>query len=484
LSKNAIQRAADMPPPVKVGGTPPSSGLAVDYAPPATGLALDAPDNMALTTAIVASTASPLARINATWDDVGNMDVERYAIQFSADSNFPVDETLTVYSQSSSVSMDGFPQNRLYYVRVAAVTRGGQGPWSSMSPLVTGQNRITTAIDLSPAAQPSGLAGSWIGTGDLLITWTNPANANFLEVELKIYTASGGVLLRTENRQGGSFLYQVHLNLYDTGGAGDFSLYIEARSRTYSNVLNNTSPPTLSTTKPAPTTPSSVAHSWSGETDHAGVAPADWVLTWTRSDSAARYRVTIDSVAYLVSGQADQFAYPLALNRSQHSGTPDPILSYAIVALDAFGQASSAVSGTATNEDPPAPSITLTQGAVGGLYATIAGTLASDFVAYEIVWKRDGTTVATVESAAANQSYEQQGTGDDGYHSWTAVVRQKDAFGQYSQTTTSSAVAFEAMTLAGLRSSAAYTDSNGNSAATLAALKDGTTTSGGVSYNP
>jgi hypothetical protein len=404
MPKTRAQLVINAKPAIDVGSPADSPSVVIDFAPPALPQPL-APSNLQLTSGTEFSTASLSARVTATWDAPPGVQPRSYIAQISESNTFPAIGTLTLSTRGDERSVDfgGQRPGITQYVRVAAVAQT-QGAY-------TAAVSIAAALDTTPAAQPTGLAASWVGTGDLLITWLNPSNLNFLEVELKIYTASGGVLLRTENRQGGSFLYQVHLNLYDTGGAGDFSLYIEARSRTYSNVLNTTSPPTLSTTKPAPATPSSVAHSWSGEADHAGVAPADWVLTWTRSDTAARYRVTIDSVAYLVSGQADQFAYPLALNRSQHSGTPDPILSYAIVALDAFGQASTAVSGTATNEDPPAPTITITQGAMGGLYATIGGTLASDFVAYEIVWKRDGTTVATVESAAANQRYEQQGKG-------------------------------------------------------------------------
>jgi hypothetical protein len=78
---------------------------------------------------------------------------------------------------------------------------------------------------------------------------------------------------------------------------------------------------------------------------------------------------------------------------------------------------------------------------------------------------------------------------DSGAHSWTVVVRQKDLFGQYSSTTTSSAVTVDALTIDYLRGSLAYADSIGStftppSGGTLAQLKDGVTTGGGPAYNP
>ena len=67
-------------------------------------------------------------------------------------------------------------------------------------------------------------------------------------------------------------------------------------------------------------------------------------------------------------------------------------------------------------------------------------------------------------------------------HSWTCTVRQKDAFGQYSTATASGAVVLDAITIGSLRSGAVYRDDLGTAAATLDALKDAETASGGITY--
>jgi hypothetical protein len=149
-----------------------------------------------------------------------------------------------------------------------------------------------------------------------------------------------------------------------------------------------------------------------------------------------------------------------------------------------LGQNSTAASGTATNAAPPTPTVTLTAGAVAGITATAGGTKAADFAAYEYLVKRNSTTVITVESPAQSFTYDMSAAADAGFHSWTVLVRQKDAFGQYSGTVTSSAVAFEALTISYLREGVAYVDSIATATATLkTAMTDGVVASGGVSYS-
>jgi hypothetical protein len=126
---------------------------------------------------------------------------------------------------------------------------------------------------------------------------------------------------------------------------------------------------------------------------------------------------------------------------------------------------------------------TLTTGAVSGLFATVTSTPPADFWRYEFVFKRDGTTVATVFSAGSTYHYEMLGAGDTGFHSWTVVVRQEDLFAQFSATHTPSAVAFEGLTLTYLRDDIVYSDSIATAAATLkTAMADDVRNSGGVSY--
>jgi hypothetical protein len=267
------------------------------------------------------------------------------------------------------------------------------------------------------------------------------------------------------------------MNSADTAGSPDSSLYVELQSRTFSNVLS-TKVNTGLVTKAAPATPTGFTQTWSGDT---GTAGADWTLSWTPAADASYMRVQIDGVQHYVAGSAGNFNYSLALNTNEHAAVPDPVLVYALYANDSFQQPSIGVTATATNAAPPAPTATLTAG-FSILIATVTSAPSADFSAFEYVWKRDGTTVRTLESAAREQQYELSAAADDGYHSWTVVIRQKDAFGQFSSTVTPSAVAFEALTLAGLRSMVTYSDSTGNTSAALISLRDGVTTSGGVSY--
>lgn len=470
MPKTRLQKKIDMRPAVKGGGGPASAAVAVDIAPPAPP-SIDAPDNLSLATTIGSSTAAPTAIISATWDAPPGVAVQGYVVQASTSSAFPAASTLTLNTIARSVAIEGLRPGVLYYVRVAARGQGWQGTWGDTA-------SITSATDTVAASDPTSVSATWIGVGDLLITWTNPTEANFKDVQVVIRAASGGTIYRTTYSAAGRFLYPLAWNYADTSGVGDFSLYVELKSRTFSNVLSSGVNTGL-VTKAAPATPTGLAHSWTGDTGTAGSA---WTITWTRAEDAYRYRLAIDSVNRQLSGNADTYTYTNDTNRSEHAGTPDPVLSYSLVAVDGFGQVSTAATGTATNAAPTTPTATLTQGAVSGLYATVTSTPVADFWRYEYVFKRDGSTVATVYSAASSYRYEQQGAGDDGYHSWTVVIRQEDLFAQFSSTVTPAAVAFEALTLTGLRAQAAYTDSDGNTAVTLAVLKDGITATGGVGY--
>lgn len=470
------------------GGAPTGANITDDVAaPPA--ITVGAPENVTLTSEVIYASAAPQAYIQIAWEPPptpSGLRPDRYTIQVSTNSTFTASGTITVSVAPENADVpvtriDGLPPGVLHYVRLRAIVSGFPGDWTSMSPLVTGVNRITTAQDLSAAAQPTSLAGTWIGTGDLLLTWTNPTSANVKEVEIKIYASSGGTLLRTINTAAGRFLYTAAMNLQDTSGVGDPSLFIEARSRTFSNVLNNTSPPTLTTTKARPSVPT-VAHSWSGETDHNGTAAADLTFTLTLSADTAKCTLSLNSqTARDIYGTV--YTYPYARNVADNAAPGDPTLTYAITAVDGLGQtSSSAASGTATNEDPPTPTASLAGGATSIIVATIGGTQASDFAAYEVVWKRDGTTVATREGPHAVQHYELSAAADAGVHDWTVVVRQKDRFNQYSNTVTSSTLSFDGWTIAKFREGTSYRDNLGTAAATLDALKDDNKASGGITY--
>lgn len=440
-----------------------------DFAPPAPK-SIPTPEGLVLDSFIGRSSAAPTAYITAAWDRPFGTIPQEYAVQVSISSAFPNGTTQTFATRTESATLDGLKPATTYYVRVAAIYRSIQSDWSDAV-------SETTPSDTTPAGQPAGLAGVWIGTGDLLLTWANPADDNFKDAEIRIFAASGGTLLRTVYSATQRFLYTAAMNLQDTAGVGDPSLYVVARSRTFANVTNTTSPPDLTTTKSAPSAPT-LSQSWNGDT---GTAGADLKLSWTAISDATYYLLQLNGLT-AQRIPATVYTYTLAHNISDNGGNGDPSLTYSLKAIDGLGQQSTAVTGTATNAAPATPTATLTQGVVSGLLASVTSTPPADFWRYEYVIKRDGSTVATILSAASSIRYEQQGAGDDGYHSWTVVVRQEDLFAQFSGTATPSAVAFEALTLTGLRAQAAYTDSVGNSTGTLAVLKDGITTSGGVSY--
>jgi hypothetical protein len=467
--KNQPAYRIDFDIPIKFGSV--STNATDDFAP-GVNPTIGAPENLALTTGIAYSSAAPTAYINATWDKPQDATPSFYVIQISTDNTFA---TVTIQQQAplNSAHIESLLPGTLYYVRVQAFAGGISGAWSATA-------SITTATDTAPAGVPTSPAATWVGYGDLLITWVNPTSANFKDVKIVIRASSGGTIYRTWYSSAQHWLYTFAMNSSDTAGAPDSSLYVEMQSRTFSNVLSSTVNTGL-VTKAAPATPTGVTQTWSGDTANNGTASADWTITWTPASDASYMRLQIDGVQHYIAGSAGNYHYSLALNTNEHSGTPDPVLSYSLFANDSFQQASTAVSGTATNQNPSTPTATLTAG-FSILIATVTTAPVADFAAFEYVWKRDGTIVRTLESAAREQQYELSGASDDGYHSWTVVVRQKDAFGQFSLATTPTAVAFEALTLAGLRGQAKYTDSNGATEAVLAVLKDGVTTSGGVVY--
>jgi hypothetical protein len=442
-----------------------------DFVPPAIK-SIPPPENLVLDSFVGRSSAAPTTYITAVWDRPFGSNPQSYVIQISLSNTFPAATTATYTAVTESATLEGLKPNTLYYVRVAAVYRSIQSGWSDIV-------SETTPLDTTAAAQPTSLAGAWIGAGDLLLTWVNPIDDNFKDVEIRIYASNGGTLYRTIFSAAGRFLYTTAMNLTDTAGVGDPSLYVLARSRTFSNVTNNTAVPSLTTTKPAPTAPT-LAHSWTGDT---GAAGADLKFTWTAIADAAVYTLALNGGTAQRHG-ANVYTYTYAHNVADNGATGDPSITYSLRAIDGLGQQSTAVSGTATNAAPAAPTATLEQGAVSGVHATVTTSAPpADFWRHEFVFKRDGSTVATVFSTGATARYEMQGASDVGYHSWTVVIRQQDLFAQFSSTVTPAAVAFEGLTLAGLRAGALYSDNLGTAAATLkTALADNVTTSGGQAY--
>lgn len=346
-----------------------SSVIILPPAPPAIG----APYSLSLSTAIERNAVTPTAQIGATWLPPPGTNPAAYVVQWSTNSGFTQPGTGGAETQGTSATISGLIPNTLYYVRVAGIVSGVQGEWSATA-------SITTAADTTAPSPVTSPAGTFAGGGDLVVSWVNPTSANFRDVEVVIKASSGGATLATLFKGTSPLVWTVAENLAATSGAGDPTLYVELRAR-----------------------------SWGG-------------------------------------------IFSTSVN-----------------------------TGTITKSAPSAPSVTLT-GAFSLLVAQVTSAPESSFSVFEYVWKRDGATQRTLESPQREQTYELGASGDEGSHSWTVTVRQKDAFGQYSSGTTSSAVVLDTITIAYLRAGLIYTDSVGNSTASLAVLKDDVKDAGGVSY--
>jgi hypothetical protein len=447
----------------------PSADVDDTPAPPAMG-PIPAPTDLTLGTVLSRSSASPTAIVNAVWEaPLGHDNSTRnttltYLIQWSVDSAFPTDLTSGQAAYQASAAIDGLTTDTLYYFGVAAVYSTVQSPYSTSA-------SITTATDTVPPGPVTGAAASFVGGGDLIVTWTIPTSTNFKDTEVRIYASNGGTLLATLYSATSTLLWSAAQNLAATGGVGDPTLYLDIRARSWNNIYSTSV--NLSPTKAAPTAPTVTVDFTGVDAVYTITAPTDAAyLSFVADTGVTARRIPISA----------RYVYPFDQNRVDHSGTPDPSLAYSFTAVDGLNQASTATSGTATNAAPSAPTVTLI-GGFSQLVCSVTSAPAADFLMYEYQWLRDGGVVLTLESAGAEQQYATGGSaGDEGTHSWTAKVRQKDAFAQYSTVTTSSAVVLDTLTISYLRAGLIFTDSVGNSVATLAVLKDDVKTGSAVSY--
>jgi hypothetical protein len=442
-----------------------SSGDGAGFTAPPVPPAVPAPGTPTLATSLVYSAVTPAARIDASWSSgLEAFDLEYYVLQISTDSTFATDvEVYATAPNQQSISIDNRRVATTYYVRVRTIVGATPSEWGASA-------SITTPVDTTPPSPVTGAAASFIGTGDLVVSWTPPTSTNFKDVEAKIYASNGGALLATLYSAVPSLVWTTAQNLAATSQVGDPTVYVELRARSWGAVFSTIV--AVSATKAAPTAPTVTV-------DFTGV---DAVYTLTPPTDAAYLSFVADTaVTARRIAPAGRYVYPFDQNRLDHAGTPDPSLAYSFTAVDGLNQASTATSGTATNAAPSAPTVTLI-GGFSQLVCSVTSAPATDFAAYEYVWKRDGATVLTLESAGAEQQYATGAAGDEGTHSWTCTVRQKDAFAQYSAATASSAVVLDTLTISYLRAGLIYTDSISTTLSALAVLKDDVKASGGISY--
>lgn len=425
------------------------------------------PESLQLDSNVIGRAAqTALARCVVSWRPGGGLVAQSYLVEVATDSGFTA-VILRTTKVETSATLD-LPVGTTVYVRVYAQSNVGQ---SRASNVIT----FTTATDTTSAAQPTSFSASFIGAGDLVLTWTNPTSENFRDVEVRIWeSASKVTLYHTGYESSPPYTWTAAQNRAAGSGTPDPSVYIELRSRTWAGVLNSTAAPSATATKSVPGNVAGLA------TDFTGV---DLIVTWTTAVDAASYRLTLDGVARTVIG--GRYVLTFDANRQEHSGTADPVISVSLVAVDALDQVSAvAATATATNAAPSAPaSVTLTTG-FSSFMAVVAATEPADFASYR--WR-----IIQTSPSAADITYDSQSTlqtravaTNATYQVGCKVI---DLFGQLSSETLSSTSALDALTLADLRTDLFYADSDSNTftppaSGTLAVLKDNVTGSGGVTY--
>lgn len=470
--KNRFLRSVDLPPSGGGGGAGPPDVSTASVAPPPTP-EFGPPQNLQLTTAIERRSSASTASITATYDPPFGVAPQRYVVQWASDSGFA-----TVLgaqeAEGESTTFGGLAPNTPIHVHAAAIVAGTLGPWSDTV-------SIPTAQDLLAPDPPSGQAATFVNAGDLVVTWTESPSPNYRDTEIAIYSdAAKTVEYARLYDATGRRVWRAAENLAATSQVGDPSVYVELRSRSWAGVFSTAVSATA--TKAKPNTPTGLTTSWAGDTGSAG---PDCRIEINAATDAASWIFTIDGKAYARS--VPYLVYSLDMNRVDHAGTPDHALSITVDAIDALKQTNTiGASTTATNAPPAAPTVELTDGTTV-LVARVTSAPPPDFLAFEYVWTRDVTVVRTQETTSAELHYAIETLADSGVHSWTVTVRVKDVFGRYSTATVSSAVTHDGFTTAQLRSELIYSDSIGSTftppnSGQLAALKDGNTTSGGVTY--
>lgn len=341
-----------------------------DNAPPALPT-IPTPTDLALATAVARSAVTPTALISATWEGPLTVQAQRYAVQWSTDNTFPDDETSGADAVQESATIDHLKPGTTYYVRVAAIYRNVQSPWSDTA-------SITTATDTTPPDPITGLALD-MSTGDLVITWTNPTNANFKDVQIDLYDLAGSVLRKTVYSNTGRFVWRAADNLATSGTTTKYAVQVKVRARSYSNVYSSTVSGTV--TKAAPTAPAGVSIS--------GILSTLTVsITGTKPVDVVKYKLRLN-----VDGFDTNFFYATSQD-SVINAEDTGLYEVGVKALDAFDQESSeTVSGTVSLDF-----LTIDKLRAGATYKDSAGT-------FDLSSLKDGTTASGGVTYASSTSW-------------------------------------------------------------------------------
>ena len=204
----------------------------------------------------------------------------------------------------------------------------------------------------------------------------------------------------------------------------------------------------------------------------------DLIISWPAAVGANNYRLTLNGTrTYEVPNRT--YTYTFAENVAQNT-TPDPTISYSIVAVDAFAQTSASPrTGTATNGAPAAPSAVSVTGYFSTMAIVVTATEPEDFLyyRYRVIQTNPSAANVTFNSTTALRVYS-----IDTAATYQVGVRVVDAFNQTSSETLSAAVVIDTLTLEDLREDAKYSSIDGTSNAALkAALADNSFVTNGIS---
>ena len=330
-----------------------------DLAPPALPT-VQAPTDLLLATSLARSAVTPTALISATWTGPLSVQAQRYAVQWSTDSSFPEDGTSGVDAAQESCTIDGLKTGTLYYVRVAAVYRSVQSAWSDTA-------SITTATDTTPPDPPSSLALD-MSTNDLIVTWTNPASANFKDVQIDIYDLSGVTLRKTAYSTSGRFVWSAADNLNTAGTTTKYAVYVKLRARSWNNVYSTQVTSTV--TKAAPAAPAGVNIS--------GILSTLLVsITGTKPVDVVKYKLRIN-----LDGFDTTFLYTTSQD-SVVNGDDTGLYTVGVKAIDAFDQESSETESGSVSLD----FLTIDKLRQGATYSDSAGT-------FDLSSLKDGVTAS------------------------------------------------------------------------------------------
>lgn len=441
------------------------------------------PTNLTVVGSFVAYAAvTPEAVVNLRWVAINSPTPDAYAIQWALDSGFTNPTTIITAREQVTAAVTGLPVNTTVHFRIAARWQWVQSAWSASV-------STTTPQDTTPPAAPTALATSWNGrTGDLTITWTNPTSVNFRDVRLRISDSSSSTLYRTVFSSAGRYVYTLAQNRADSSSNGDTSIFLELDSRAFNGVFSTTTI-TATTSATAPATPTGMTVDFD---------EPDCAFNWTASPSVVGYRLSLDGVNRDL-GFTDRYTYTLAQNAAEHGGSPDPVISWSLMAYDIFGVTSSAAAGTATSPAPSVPSNV----ALSAFFSTLTvSTTHTPLPTHRTYRYRITLGGNPFQQSELNSLFYTTSISSPGVY--RAFVRTEDVFGRSSTTEADSGnVTADTLTIAELRAEGTYTDSqtvnnvltDGTSTLIddnsltlvdgddLNELKDNSTTSSGVTYS-